>query len=641
MLNNGIEKGTQDRIARKRGINRKSIIIIAAIALGIALMLALCLPLLSSNISQIAALKKHIFSNTVMNRITAEAQANPALGEAMVFLSLCNGEERALVVKGKGKTLKAAFKDAATKAEKIVAEKEYHVQWVKADIVSSAERIPTVDLNKELVECYYPYFFRKGIAFDWGFNTAFLEGEINGNKMLTYYTEQQMSHDEIDYNAVRLHLVNINNYLKTYYGYQELLDIPENIIIFTTQGFFCEKDGSVYDLHNQGLNSGRRKIELADDKTIETVILNASNYLYDMMQPDGKFIYGYYPIFDNTMTSYNILRHTGSIWSLINLYRMTHDPKLIFKLDMAISYLLNGAIEYKNPDTAFVVERKADEIKLGGNGLAIIMLTEYMDVFETDEYVDIVRALANGILEMQDRQTGTYYHVYNFPGFSEKEAYRTVYYDGEATFGLTRAYTYTREQKYLQAAEMAVDNFIAKNYTKYRDHWVAYSLNEITKYVEEPRYYEFALKNVQDNLQRIYNQPTSYHTYLELLMVGWQTYERMLQSGLNMEDLDNLDKQRFAETIYKRVFHMLNNYFYPEVAMYMKKPAKALDTFFVRHDNFRIRIDDIQHFIGGYYYYTVYYEQIRPFLSDEFLQSIHKEALLVKGGDDEIDVEVE
>jgi hypothetical protein len=241
--------------------------------------------------------------------------------------------------------------------------------------------------------------------------------------------------------------------------------------------------------------------------------------------------------------------------------------------------------------------------------------------------VDIVRALANGILELEDLESGTYYHVLNFPDFTPKEEYRTIYYDGEATFGLTRAYTYTRDLKYLHGAMAAVDNFINKRYTRYRDHWVAYALNEITKYAPEPRYYEFALRNVQENLDKIYNQPTSYHTYLELLMISWQTYERLLESGLEVAYLKELDVQYFAQTIYKRAFHMLNGYFYPEVAMYMKKPAQSLNTFFVRHDNFRVRIDDIQHFIGGYYYYTVYYEQIRPHLSAEFLANINEGGL--------------
>jgi hypothetical protein len=44
--------------------------------------------------------------------------------------------------------------------------------------------------------------------------------------------------------------------------------------------------------------------------------------------------------------------------------------------------------------------------------------------------------------------------------------------------------------------------------------------------------------------------------------------------------------------------------------MYLKKPAKILGTFFVRHDGYRIRIDDVQHFIGGYDLYRNNYDKL-------------------------------
>ena len=81
----------------------------------------------------------------------------------------------------------------------------------------------------------------------------------------------------------------------------------------------------------------------------------------------------------------------------------------------------------------------------------------------------------------------------------EKEEFRTVYYDGEATFALCRLYSVTGDQVWLDAAKSAVNHFIAADYVQYRDQWVAYSMNEITKYVDDPAYYAFALRNVQEN----------------------------------------------------------------------------------------------------------------------------------------------
>jgi hypothetical protein len=300
---------------------------------------------------------------------------------------------------------------------------------------------------------------------------------------------------------------------------------------------------------------------------------------------------------------------------------MNNDPALAYKLDRAIEFM-ETFIEHKDNYTSYLVEKSADEIKLGANGVAIIMYTEYMDVFVSQKYVNIVRKLANGILELQNHETGEYWHILEYPGFARKKEYRTVYYDGEATFALARAYTYTKEQKYLDAAKLAVDNMINKNYIKHRDHWVAYSLFEVTKYINDVKYYEFALRNADENLYAIYNRETSFHTYLEMLMASWRTYKRALKYNLNSDYINNYEPSLFARTIYFRARHMLNGYFYPEYAMYMKSPEKIVGSFMVRHHNFRVRIDDIQHFIGGYFFYSFYYNEIRENLSEQFIDEL-------------------
>jgi len=56
----------------------------------------------------------------------------------------------------------------------------------------------------------------------------------------------------------------------------------------------------------------------------------------------------------------------------------------------------------------------------------------------------------------------------------------------------------------------------------------------------------------------------------------------------------------------------------------MKFPDTIVGSFHVRHHNYRVRIDDVQHFIGGYYFYCVYYNEIRPYLTDEFIRGLDR-----------------
>jgi len=564
------------------------------------------------DIPQLKTLKQHVLNASIQDRIKTEGY--------IVFISLCDKETRARVVKGKGKTLEEAW----SKAEEKAGKEKIDTMWAKADIVLETEAISQQDLNDLMLDEAggYSYFLRRGVALDKNFDIAFLESEMNGNRLYRYHTNEERENG-IDYTADRLNLININTYLGSYTGKQNTVkELPEEIVIFTTIGFFCDEKGKVYDLYDgTGTDSGRRITEEVDADHAYEVMVSASESLYSMIKPDGEYIYGFYAATGEEIDSYNILRHAGSIWSLINLYRVTEDDSLIEKIDAAIDYLLYGYIVDKGPDTAFVVERKTDEIKLGGNGLTIIMLTEYMDVFKTDRFKEVVTHLANGILELQ-KDNGEYYHVLNYPDFSLKEEFRTIYYDGEATFALTRAYTLIKDEKYLQAAVKAVEMFIEKDYTVYRDHWVAYSMNEITKYIPDQRYFDFALRNASENFDRIASAKRTHPTYLELLMAVWETNERMKKSGIEAK---NFDEQKLAETIYTRAFHMLNAYFYPEYAMYMKYPSTITGSVFIRDDRFRVRIDDIQHFIGGYYFYHMYYDDIRKLLTDDFIKNINSQ----------------
>ena len=204
---------------------------------------------------------------------------------------------------------------------------------------------------------------------------------------------------------------------------------------------------------------------------------------------------------------------------------------------------------------------------------------------------------------MSDPETGKYWHRWS-PDFIKADEFISVYYEGEATFGLLKLYGQNPRAEYLNMAKKAVDRFILEDYTKYRDHWVAYSVDEITKYVPEERYYTFALKNVQHNMGHIRNKDASYHTVTELLMAGYDTYSRIIKSGAKVGYLEKFDEDAMFEMVDYRAKLGCASFGFPEVVMYFDAPMEMYGCFFARRDNFRARIDDTQHFIGGYAQYA-------------------------------------
>lgn len=529
----------------------------------------------------------------VSDEISGEmADGTPA---RVVFISVCDGSERSKVFTGTGTDNAAAFDDANAQARAYVEAYQYNPLWVKADIVNSSEMLSTDEFSVELKHWRHE-FYRSGISFDLNFDTALLEAELNGAKILDYEEEC------VDFTY-------LNTYLKKA-DRTPLTSLPDAYVTFTCDGWFCDDDSTVYELNNSGYEYGRRDVELIDKEYAEELVTSASGFLVDQVNADGSFVYGMYPRFDRDIENYNIVRHASTLWSLICQYKMTQDEDLIKVIDKAIDYMVDNNILYATDDTAYLLETKSNEIKLGGCGVAVVALTEYMETFGDDKYEDLCVALGNGILTMLNETTGEYYHVLN-GDCSRKEAFRVIYYDGEASFALCKLYGITGDEKWLSAAESAVNHFIEADYTVYKDHWVAYTLNEITKYVDNEEYYAFALRNAQVNLDTIYNRDTTYHTYFELLMATFELYDRMVERGIYVEYAETeFDLEYFLKTVYARADRLLNGYFFPEYAMYMANPERVLNTFMVRHDGYRIRIDDVQHSVGGYYLYYENYDKL-------------------------------
>lgn len=515
--------------------------------------------------------------------------------EQIVFISICNKKERASVFKGIGITLEEALNDANEKAKTFIKENKYDAIWIKIDVVTERRKIDYASLSKEIYASRHE-FYRYGLSFDKHFSFALLETELNGAKIYEY----ENGGIDLEY---------LNLYLKKAGRSAELIaELPEYYVLFKTYGVFCDENGEIYKLLNDGYNVGRRNVEV-DAEYAKEIIQNSTEFLQKQIYEDGSFVYGIYPRFDNNIENYNMVRHASTIWSLICSYKIEPNEKLKKDIDITINYMLNHII-YKNEETAYLLDGK--EIKLGGNAIAVITLTEYMDVFQTDKYKEICNALGIGILTMFDKETGEWFHVLN-NDFSEKEEFRTIYYDGEATFALSKLYGLTENPKWLDMAKISVNNFIEEHYEQYKDHWIAYSLNEITKYVNDEIYYEFALRNAQENLKIIYERDTTYHTYSELLMATFEIYDRMKEKNIKVVYEEQFDVSFFLEVIEYRLNHMLNGYFFPEYAMYMKNPERISNAFFVRHDGFRVRIDDVQHNIDGYYQYYKNYNKIQEY----------------------------
>jgi len=505
-----------------------------------------------------------------------------------VFFSISDGTSRAVVCHGTGRNLQSAWNAAIKESESYLRENPKNCIWVKADLVSSSEIVTTSQLSEKLLQSNPQQFFQ-GLSFDESFRNALIESELNGAIIYDYYNGAA-------------NMPNLNNYLESA-GREPLETYPENFIAFDCQSWLCDEKNEVYELIAGEGNYGRRKVENLDDDYVRGIITEAASYLSRQVRENGAFTYNYYPRFDETPNDYNIIRHAGAIWSMVQAYQISQDETIGKSIKKAIEYMTSQII-YDKEGRAFLYDETDDEVALGGGALAALALTEFTEVFQDNTYLDLCTALGEGICSLQDQSSGEYFHILS-KDLVPLEKYRTVYYDGEATFALCRLYGLTGNARFLESAQAAADHFIAAGYTQYHDHWVSYSMNELTKYVtDKPEYWTFAMENIMDNMDYIMEQDRAAPVILEMLMAAFETYCRSpTPSVLSQEDL-----KIFIDAIRARLQWTLNGYFFPEYAIYMENPRQILGTFMTRNDGFRVRIDDVQHNIGGCFLFQKNYK---------------------------------
>lgn len=537
------------------------------------------------------ALSQYCTENQIFDAVRKNGSELPC--PFAVFFSIGNPTTRAVVRVGIGATPEEAWEKAKEKTEKFLAATPFAVSYVKADFVDEADWFPLETVN-EILKNARINSWRCGIAFDPSFQVAFLEEEQNAQRLVRY-----------DANGISLQRINACLVAQ---NRPQMFRLPDDVLVFSCQAVFSDADEKIYSLCDEGYSYGRRKLEQIDRPLLTQLLSTSGESLANLLEANGRFRYGYFADWNKKLSGYNIPRHAGAIWALLMQYQAAPQEELRKKIDAALQFLCTEALSEKET-SAYLVEKGKNEIKLGANAVAVITWITYMEIMQEETYLPLVKKLGEGILACQNAD-GSYWHILSYPEWNRTESYRTVYYDGEATFALAKLYGYTKEEKWLSAAQKAVEYFIRQDYTKYRDHWVAYSINEVTKYIPDERYFAFALKNITDNLSFIYQRDTSYHTFLELLMASYETLLRMKQVCPQMQELQTFDEKYLVTAIYYRAQHMLFSYAYPEYAMYLKNPKPFLGTFLIRHDYFRVRIDDIQHFIGGYYHMLQHFDAL-------------------------------
>jgi rhamnogalacturonyl hydrolase YesR len=254
--------------------------------------------------------------------------------------------------------------------------------------------------------------------------------------------------------------------------------------------------------------------------TRESAYLHAArlggDYLVAHTHTDGSFVYEYNPVTNEESYAYNIVRHAGTTYALLELYEATGEQKYLSAAEYALTYLEKSAVPCPKMPDALCIE-EGNETKLGGNALAVLAFSKYISlttpVNGTHKYLTLAQKLAQFIVNTQAPDGEFIVHKILIDT-AEKTAFESEYYPGEALFALARLYEIDKNQKWIAAAHKGAHwlidvrdaNVAIQNLN--HDHWLLYALNELYSNRPDEIYFSHAQKIMQSIVAAQHTQKT-------------------------------------------------------------------------------------------------------------------------------------
>ncbi|GEL08491.1 hypothetical protein [Salisediminibacterium halotolerans] len=519
-------------------------------------------------------------------------------GHQHVYISAAYNGERAQVRGGKGASLSEAAESALSQMPVIKTED------VKFDVVTEINTVKQTMSWMNVLNEKISYTPREdGIILDKEGFLSFLPEEVEMYGMIRSGKLQR----EHMYRALRKH---------------GLLGTPAEKMLTAEEWFdvFTFKTASYY-LNDEGLHvlfRGHRDTQnepLTREKLEQAVALTKNHYFMQVLNRQGKFVYSYDPRDQFAANRYNILRHAGTVYAMLEAYELTQDTDLLKTAEKALRYLLKRIefFQLEGREVAAVVEN--DAIKLGGNGLALIALSKYTEQSNDKQYLAYMTGLAAWMQATQD-ETGKFaVHKQTF-STGEVTHFNSSYYPGEAILGLVRLYQLDGNETWLVTAENEADFLInrrdaeAQQDSIEHDHWLLYALNELHRERPKELYVRHSYFIAEAMFASQRTDATAYdHEWLgsyEMKGIPRSTptacrsegLGAVYQMALRINDHNMAEKAR--EAIFAGIRFQLQLQYRLESVMYLTNKTLCLGALHESLDSYDIRNDYTQHSLSSF-----------------------------------------
>lgn len=398
-------------------------------------------------------------------------------GEIVAFLSIGDNYTRAFVSTGKSESLQPALEQAIETYRNNITINFTPVS-VKLDLVT---KVMPISKNKSRLNIKKDEVtYRRGedgLLLNEDFTAAFLPEEVEAYNMV----DKKYIQRENVFQAFEKHfLLNQSKIIKRFMTSEFM-----NLYKFRTDSHYIDENGY------RPLFRGHRMYDtLSAEDLSDAVQLTKDNYFKQVVNQKGKFVYAFYPDKNTSHKGYNILRHAGTTYSMLETYEFMPDDNLMSAIKRAINYLLSKVedININGVNANVLVEK--DTCKLGGNGLSIVALAKYTQITGDRQHLPVMQNMATWMEQLQD-ETGKFAIHKQVYSTGKDTGFVSHYYPGEAILSLVRLYQVDKNEHWLDLAENEANYLInirdkeADLDSIAHDHWLLYALNDL--YRERPK----------------------------------------------------------------------------------------------------------------------------------------------------------
>lgn len=244
--------------------------------------------------------------------------------------------------------------------------------------------------------------------------------------------------------------------------------------------------------------------ELSEELLLQRSVW-AADYLISSINAEGKIRYQYYVTTDRDSGSYNLLRHGGTTYSILQAYDRTKYEPYRIASEQAIKYLFAKCREdertgpFGGGPSKWILS-PGKKVKLGGAGLALVMLDQYGEATgDYETYKEDARKFGNFIVASLKEDGEFIYFPALTPDGPPTHTDKSAYYPGEAILGLLRLHAWDPNPKWLGAARAASDWLIDvrdKGKTERslaNDHWLMIALSYLYQETRDEKYLDHSL----------------------------------------------------------------------------------------------------------------------------------------------------